>query len=214
MLIVEDEQLMRQVLRTLIGDEADFEVVGDTGSTAEAISLARRVHPDVVLMDICLSRTDLHSDGIEATREILKWSPRTSVLMLTSHESKDFLFAALRAGARGYLLKTSPVEEMVWAVRAAARGESWLHPAMARMLVESVTHKGVEPTFASRPLLTERELQVLSLMVKGSSNRDIAQSLFLSEKTVKQHASKIFKKLNVRGRAQAALYAIQHGLTG
>lgn len=198
-LIVEDERLMRQVLRALLADEHDLDVVGDTGSSAEAVFIARQHQPRVVLMDINLSRVDPAGNGIETTREILKWSPRSSVVMLTSHDRSDFQVAARRAGACGYLLKTCPAEEMAQAVRAAARGEFWLHPGL---------------TEEARPLLTGRELQVLNLMVRGITNREIASRLFVSEKTVKEHSTSIFKKLNVRGRSQAVLYAVQNGLAG
>lgn len=198
-LIVEDERLMRQVLRQLLGDEADLEVVGDAGSGGEAVALARQHQPDVVLMDICLGRADPTRDGIEVTRELLQWSPQSAVIMLTSHDCLDYFMASVKAGARGYLLKTCPAEEMIRAVRAVARGESWVHPALSG---------------GGRPLLTGRELLVLSLMVRGASNREIAGALFVTEKTVKQHAGSIFKKLQVRGRSQAVIYAVQNGLAG
>lgn len=213
-LIVEDERLMRQVLRVLLADEADLSVVGDTGDAREAVSLARRLQPEVVLMDINLSRAGEAGDGIAATREILQWAPRSSVVILTGHAQEDFLFAAFRAGARSYLLKTCPVDEMVRAVRAAARGESWVHPAMARYLARLGTDGPWGQEARYRPLLTERELQVLGLLARGASNREIACCLFLSEKTVKRHVSGILKKLKLRSRAEAALYAVRNGLAG
>lgn len=208
-LLVDDHRLMRDGLRAILSAEADMEVCGEANRGREGVEKARQLRPDVVLMDIRLPDVD----GIEATRQVLALLPRVAVLVLSAFDQEEYLLAALRAGASGYLLKDAPSHEVIGAIRCAARGDAWLHPSMARKLVDATVRR--RPAAAGpAPALTDRERQVLSLIAQGATNREIASRLFLTEKTVKQHASKIFRKLQVRTRSQAALYAVQHGLAG
>lgn len=209
-LIIDYHRLMREGLKALLGGEPDMRIAGEATNAQDGVALARQLQPDVVVMEIRLPNVD----GIDAARQIRQWCPRTAILMLTMHDREEYLYAALRAGAVGYLLKDTPGLEVPRAIRIVAKGGSVLHPVMARKLVESLSHGPIPAADAPRPLLTERELQVLSLMARGASNREIAQDLYLAEKTIKQHASRIFRKLNVKSRSQAVIYAVQNGLAG
>ena len=206
--------MLRDGLRNILQMEADIQVVGEAADGETAVRLAESLQPDVVVMDIRLPGID----GIEATRRVKQASPASAVIVLTMHDADEFLFAAIREGASGYLLKSLPSAEVVRAVRAAANGESLLHPAMARKLMEgyaNLSRKGEEKPSAEgadENALTARESEVLALLVQGSSNREIAQQLFLSDKTVKQHVTKIFRKMGVRSRSQAIIHAVRSGL--
>lgn len=215
-LLVDDHAMLRDGLRSILQMEPDIAVVGEAEDGEGAVRQAVQLQPDVVLMDIRLPGID----GIEATRRVKLACPGAAVIMLTMHDDDELLFSAIREGAAGYLLKTLPSAEVVRAVRASARGESLVHPAMARKLIEGFANlsraRGDAQPGAARDAdesaLTPREKEVLGLLVKGESNREIAQHLYLSDKTVKQHMTKILRKLGVRSRSQAIIHAVRSGL--
>jgi NarL family two-component system response regulator LiaR len=220
-LIVDDHAVVRQGLRTFLElqDEVSsddpsalpIQVVGEATNGAEAVKLARRLRPDVVLLDLVMPGMD----GIEATPKIIEYSPHSRVIILTSFGDEDRVFPAIRAGAQGYLLKDIAPDDLVQAVRAAYLGQVQLHPDIAKTLMLAVAASEELP--ASQPAasfeeLTERELEVLSLIAGGFNNREIAEKLVISAKTVKTHVSSILSKLHLEDRTQAAIYALRHGL--
>src|SRR4051812_31704683 len=207
LLIADDHPVYRDGLRLLLGDREGIEVVGTATTGGEAVELAASADPDVVIMD--LRMPDLN--GIEATRQIVRTSPRVGVLVLTMYEDDESVFAAMRAGARGYLLKGADEEEILHAVRAVARGEAIFGAALATRIAAYFAAPPPSPpdTF---PTLTARELEVLTLVAQGMSNTAIASRLFLSHKTVRNHVSNIFAKLQVADRAEAIIRARRVGL--
>jgi len=215
-LIVDDHAVVRQGLRTFLELQDDpsalpIEVVGEAANGVEAVDLARRWQPDVVLLDLVMPGMD----GIEATPKIIEDSPHSRVIILTSFGEEDKVFPAIRAGAQGYLLKDIAPNDLVRAVRAAYLGQVQLHPEVARKLMSAVAAKEESP--ASQPAapfaeLTEREVEVLRLIARGFNNREIAERLVISDKTVKTHVSSILSKLHLGDRTQAAIYALRHGL--
>jgi DNA-binding NarL/FixJ family response regulator len=206
-LLVDDHAIVRQGLRTFLELQDDIEVVGEAENGAEAVELAQQREPDVVLMDLVMPKMD----GIEATRQICAIRPGTKVIALTSFAGDDNVFPAIKAGAAGYQLKDVSPSDLVDAVRAAYRGETLLHPEIAKKLMTEVATREDKPE-ADLDELTERELDVLRLIAQGFSNQEIAQELTISEKTVKSHVSNILGKLNVDDRTQAAIYALKKGL--
>jgi len=206
-LIVDDHSVVRQGVRAFLEAQPDLSIVGEAESGEQGVLLAKEVIPDVVLMDLALPGID----GIEATRQIKRVSPRTQVIVLTSYYEDEHVFPALRAGAISYTLKDIRPQELVEIVRKAAAGESVLHPRVAARLIHEVRQakRAVPPAFAE---LTERELEVLRLIAEGQSNAAIAEGLVLSEKTVKGHVSNILGKLHMEDRTQAAVFAWQEGL--
>jgi DNA-binding NarL/FixJ family response regulator len=206
-LIAEDHPLFREGMRGRLDRVADVAVVGEAASGDEAVELAHKLEPDVILMDIKMPGLN----GIEATREILQASPRVGVLMLTMFEDDDSVFAAMRAGAKGYLLKDSGGEGVVHAIRAVASGEAVFGPGVAERIMGFFSAPRAAPrrTF---PELTEREEEILSLVAQGKSNREIARQLFVSLKTVRNHVSNILLKLQVADRAQAVIRARDAGM--
>ena len=206
MLIADDHAVVRQGLRTFLQLQEDIEVVGEASDGAEAVRLAGELVPDVVLMDLVMPS----KDGIEATRAIKALSPTTQVLVLTSFTDDDKVFAAVRAGAAGYLLKDVQPADLGGAIRTVHRGEALLHPAVAGKLMREFAEG--KQTAADPSALTEREMDVLRLIAKGMSNREIALDLGIAEKTVKTHVSSILQKLHLADRTQAALYAVRKHL--
>lgn len=209
-LIAEDNDRFRHGLRALLDATPDVEVAGEAGDGAAAVTLAERLQPDVILMDLQMPRVD----GIEATRRILETSPHIGVLMLTMFEDDDSVFAAMRAGARGYLLKGALKAEILRAVRGVASGEAIFGPAVARRLGQYFAAPRSAGRGAAFPDLTEREREILALMAEHRTNPEIAHRLSLSEKTVRNHVSNIFGKLQVAHRAQAIIRAREAGLGG
>ncbi len=208
-LVVDDHAIVRKGLRALLVTEPGLEVVGEAENGEQAVAEARRLCPDVVLMDLVMPGMD----GLEATRRITadqhpEGTPR--VLVLTSFAADDKVFPALRAGALGYLLKDSGPEELVRAIQQVHRGESSLHPSIARRLLQELAGPGQRDPVVEA--LTEREIDVLRLVAQGQSNRQIAEGLCISEATVRTHVSSILSKLHVDSRTQAALYALREGL--
>ena len=205
-LIVDDQALFREGLRTLLSVRADLEVVGEAANGEEALRLAARLNPAVVLMDLQMPVLD----GVAATRRLREEQPECRVIALTTFDDDEYVFDGLRAGAVGYLLKDVPSEKLVEAIRAAARGESFLQPSVAAKVVAEFTRLADKTTDNSQSLvesLSDRELEILCLVAKGASNKEIAAALFIAEGTVKNHITNILSKLNVRDRTQAALKA-------
>jgi len=205
-LIADDHAIVRKGIRALLATEADIEVVGEAADGKEAVEKAERLHPDVILMDLVMPGMD----GIEATRRITTRQPETRILVLTSFAEDEKVFPALKAGALGYLLKDAGPEELVRAIRQVYCGESSLHPAIARKVLQELSRPPERPP-TPEPL-TERELEVLRLIAKGKSNREIAEELVISEATVRTHVSNILGKLQLTSRTQAALYALREGI--
>ena len=207
-LIADDHPLFRDGMRGLLGSLPDMEVVGEASSGEQAIELARELQPDVILMDIKMPGIN----GIEATREILHTSPRIGVLVVTMFEDDDSVFAAMRAGARGYLLKDSSGQEVGHAIRAVASGEAIFGPGVAQRLISFFSAPSPAMPERAFPELTDREEEILSLVAQGKINQQIAKELFVSLKTVRNHVSNIFLKLQVADRAQAVIRAREAGL--
>ena len=216
-LIVDDHAIVRQGLRTFLelqdGGPLPIEVVGEAINGFDAIDLANRLQPDIVLLDIVMPEMD----GIQATSSIIECSPGSRVIILTSFGEEERVLPAIRAGAQGYLLKDIPPRELVQAVRDAYLGRVQLHPDVARKLMAVAAAKdqphAVPAGEISEESLTAREREVLSLIAEGKNNREIAEQLVISEKTVKTHVSNILNKLHLDDRTQAAIYALRHGLT-
>jgi DNA-binding NarL/FixJ family response regulator len=206
-LIAEDHPLFREGMRGRLDRVADVAVVGEAASGDEAVELAKELEPDVILMDIKMPGLN----GIEATREIQQASPQIGVLVLTMFEDDDSVFAAMRAGAKGYLLKDSGGEGVVHAIRAVASGEAVFGPGVAERIIGFFSAPRAAPKRAF-PELTEREEEVLSLVAQGKSNQEIARQLFVSLKTVRNHVSNILLKLQVADRAQAVIRARDAGM--
>jgi NarL family two-component system response regulator LiaR len=201
-IIVDDHAIVRQGLRTYLELQPDIDVVGEASNGHEAVTLTRDALPDIVLMDLVMPQ----SDGVEATRAITALSPSTRVIVLTSFSEDEKVFASIKAGAQGYLMKDVLPNELVRAIRTVHRGEAQLDPEIARKLMQEFTNP--QPTTPKHDL-TERELEVLRLIAQGKSNKDISDDLVLSEKTVKTHVSNILQKLHLSDRTQAAVYALR-----
>jgi NarL family two-component system response regulator LiaR len=206
-LIVDDHGIVRQGLRTYLELLDDIEIVGEAGTGIEAVEQVNKHRPDIILMDLVMPEMD----GIEATRQILVISPESKVLVLTSFAEDELIFPVLEAGATGYLLKDVDPNELHQAIKAVHEGDVQLHPEIMKKLVRRVTTPQRESDSVSNDL-TPRELEVLSLIAQGQSNREIAMALSISEKTVKTHVGNILSKLHLSDRTQAAIYAYKHGL--
>jgi DNA-binding NarL/FixJ family response regulator len=207
-LICDDQAVVRDGLELLLQLEHDFQVVGCASDGAEAVEMTARESPDLVLMDLKMPGTN----GIEATRQIRAKYPHTKVLVLTTYDDDQWVFDAIRAGASGYLLKDTPREEIVRAVRGTVAGRSFVDPGVAGKLLDQVVSRQSQPETLLTGKLTGREVDVLRLIARGLTNSEIATQLSLSEGTVRNHVSAILTKLNVTDRTQAAIIAIQHGL--
>lgn len=205
-LLVDDHQVVRQGLRDFLELQDDIDVVGEAGSGEEGVQLARELLPDVVLMDLVMPGID----GVEATRQVKEASPSTRVIVLTSFADDNKVFPAIKAGAISYLLKDVSPEDLAHAIRAAQRNEAVLHPDVAARLMQEFS--APRPSEAQIDQLTEREMDVLRLIARGKSNKEIADKLVISEKTVKTHVSNILSKLHLADRTQAAIYALRQRL--
>ncbi|PZG39634.1 DNA-binding response regulator [Spongiactinospora gelatinilytica] len=206
--IADDQAMVRAGLRMVLESEADMRVVGEAGDGVDAVAVARRTTPDIVLMDIQMPRMD----GLGATTELLSRPSPPKVIVLTTFDSDDNLYAALRAGVSGFLLKVSPPEQLVDGVRVVAAGEALLDPAVTTRVIASFAgrHDPVPPPRLG--LLTPRELEVLGLLARGHSNAEIARTLFVGEATVKTHVARVLMKLHLRDRAQAVVFAYEAGV--
>jgi DNA-binding NarL/FixJ family response regulator len=208
--LVDDQAMIRSGLRMILETEADITVVGEAADGADAVQLAERAKPDVILMDVRMPRLD----GIDATRAVVQLDHAPRVLMLTTFDLDDYVYAALRAGASGFMLKDAPAEQLVDAVRVVAAGEALLAPSVTRRLIDELARRP-EPdasTVTGIDDLTDRELAVLRLVARGLSNSEIATELYLGEATVKTHLGRVFVKLGIRDRAQAVVAAYESGV--
>jgi DNA-binding NarL/FixJ family response regulator len=209
-LLCDDQALVREGFRMILNAQSDIEVVGEAGDGREAVELAKRLLPQVVLMDVRMPGMD----GIEATRRIAASGVESRILILTTFDLDDYVYAALRAGASGFQLKDVNAQQLVEAVRVIAAGEALLAPTVTRRLLERFAHTlpGEEARQPSLAALSERELEILRLLASGLSNAELASQLYLSEPTIKTHLSSIFRKLSVRDRVQAVIAAYDAGL--
>jgi DNA-binding NarL/FixJ family response regulator len=206
-LIADDHPLFRDGMRGLLGSLPDMEVVGEASSGEQAIELARELQPDVILMDIQMPGIN----GIEATRRILQTNPRVGIVVLTMFEDDESVFSAMRAGARGYVLKGGEPSEIMEVLRAVAKGEAHFGPDIARRITGFFSILRTDPAEAF-PELTAREREILDLIARGHGNQEIARRLFLSPRTVRNHISHIFSKLQLADRAQAIVRAREAGM--
>jgi len=211
-LLADDQDLVRTGVRMILEAEPDLEVVGEARDGAEAVARTRRLEPDVVLMDIRMPVLD----GVEATRELMALDPPlpTKVLVLTTYDLDEYVFAALRAGAAGFLLKHAPSDSLVEAIRTVARGDGLLAPQVTRRVIEAFAQAPAASTSlpAAVERLTERERATFELVVRGRSNAEIAEELFVEASTVKTHVAHALAKLGLRDRVAAVIFAYEHGL--
>ncbi|MFE4044641.1 MULTISPECIES: response regulator [unclassified Priestia] len=207
-LIADDHHVVRKGLVFFLQTQPDLEIVGEASNGEEALKLAISLEPHIVLMDLSMPVLD----GIEATKELKKQAPHIQVMILTSFSDQDHVIPALEAGASGYQLKESDPDELVGAIRKLMNGENQLHPKVTTHLLTRLT-KSSEKKVNFTDHLTKREKDVLKEIAKGKSNKEIGSSLHITEKTVKTHVSNILSKLGVQDRTQAALYAVQHGIS-
>jgi len=207
-LLVDDHEVVRLGLKSLLEHNDQFEVVAEAGTAKEAVAQVEKYHPDVVLMDIRLPG----SSGIEACEEITKRWPDVRVVILTSYAEDEMLFSAIRAGASGYVLKQIGAEGLITAIEAACRGEALLDPAVTQRVFQEVRRAVKEEEAAAFANLSQQEKHVLALVSEGKTNREIASALYLGEWTVRNYVSSILSKLGVSNRAEAAAYAVEHNL--
>jgi len=206
-LVVDDQAIVRRGIRALLATEDDLAVVGEAADGAAAVREAERLRPDVVLMDLVMPGTD----GVEATRRLAEQTPGMRIVVLTSFATDEHVFPAIQAGALGYLLKDSDPEDLVRAIRQAARGEPALHPDIARRVLAELHRPPAKAQPRTTEPLTAREVEVLRLVAEGLSNAAIAARLVVGETTVRTHVSAILSKLQLASRTQAALYALREG---
>lgn len=206
-LIADDHTIVRRAIKAFLAEADDIEVVGEADNGLEAVRLSKQHDPDVILMDLLMPKMD----GIDATRQVTAWLPRVRVLVLTSFVHDDKVFPAIKAGAHGYLLKESEPDQLIQSIRRVHRGEPALDPSIARKIMKEIQ---VETAIKDPPdPLTARELEVLQLLAKGLSNKEIADKLVVAEVTIRTHISHILGKLHLANKIQAALYALREGIS-
>lgn len=206
-LLAEDHKVVRQGIRQFLDRERDIKVVGEASDGEEAVRLTGELKPDIVILDISMPKLN----GIEAAKQIKQLDPRTIMLILTAYDYEEYIFPILEAGAAGYLLKDMSGHELVDAIRTVYRGETVLHPAVARKLVERFRKKSVnEESEKELEALTDREIEVLKMAATGMSNKEIASELFLSVHTIESHLTSIFNKLGVGSRIEAVMEGLRH----
>lgn len=208
LLLVDDHAVIRLGLRMLLEHETDFEIVGEGENAAQAVEMAARLRPNVMLLDIGLPDVS----GIEAAVQIKRVAPETAIVALTIHEDEEYFFKMLEAGATGYVPKRAAPEELLTAIRAAAAGEVYLYPSLAKLLVKDFLTQGKPAGGALEEELTDREQEVLALLVNGDNNSEIAEKLVISPKTVARHRENIMRKLNLHSRVELVKYAIRKGI--
>ncbi len=209
LLLVDDHEVVRSGLRMLLGTESDVDILGEAGTSAEAIAAAEKLNPDVILMDIGLP----DQSGIKTTEQIKTKHPNIAIIALTIHEDEEYFFKMLEAGASGYVPKRAAPEELLTAIRTAASGEVYLYPTMAKLLVRD--YLASEPTSTQDERnnnLTDREKEVLTHLAEGESNESIGRGLVISPKTVARHRENIMRKLSLHSRAELVRYAIRKGI--
>ncbi len=207
-IICDDQAIVRDGLEMMLKLEKDIEVVGIAGDGAHAVELVAQKRPDMVLMDLKMPVMN----GVEATRRIRAQFPDIKVLVLTTYADDEWVFDAIQAGASGYLLKDTPRDDVIKAIRGTAEGKTFVDPSVAGKVLRQASSHRTQPSTAITADLTDREIEVLRLIAKGLSNKDISERIFLSEGTIRNHVSAILTKLGVSDRTQAAVIAIQHGL--
>ncbi|KYZ76449.1 two-component system response regulator [Anaerosporomusa subterranea] len=208
-LIVDDHALLRQGIKKVLDLESDLSVIGEAADGEEAIKLALQLKPDVVLLDVNMPK----KNGLEVTKELRQLAPHIKIVLLTIHDDENYVIEVVKAGATGYLLKDIEPGMLIKAIRSVHSGESFIYPTLARRLFYEADNVGKRPEPSrtrGQDSLTMREIEVLQLIGQGLSNQEMAQRLFLSEKTVKNHLTNIFRKINVSDRTQAVIYAIKH----
>jgi len=208
LVLVDDHEVVRLGLKTLLERHPQFEVVGEAGNAKDAVDLVNRIKPDVVLMDIRLPG----ASGIEACEEITRNNSSTKVIMLTSYAEDEMLFSAIRAGASGYVLKQIGGDDLIKAIESVGRGEALLDPAVTQRVIQEVRRVVKEEEASAFSNLSQQEKHVLLAVSEGRTNREIAKALFLGEGTVRNYVSSILSKLGVSNRAEAAAYAVEHNL--
>jgi two-component system response regulator NreC len=207
--LADDHRMMREGIRALLERQKDIEVVGEAADGREAVRLATQLSPDLVVMDVSMPLLN----GIEATRQIRRDCPKVSILILTVHESEEYVAQLLAAGADGYIIKRAAGDELISAIRAVNQGEAFLHPSVARVVIEDYVRRLKEGEgLGVQDVLTDREREVLQLIAEGYTNREIADLLHVSIKTVQNHRSKIMNKLDLHDRGELIKYAIQQGI--
>ena len=204
-LVIDDHAIMRDGIRALLGVHDDIEIVGEASEGKEAVEKAQELVPDVAVMDIAMPIID----GLEATRRITKRNPRIKVLVLTQHDNKEYILSAIKAGAAGYVPKRALGSELVSAIRAVHRGDSYLYPSAATAVIEGYRHQAEAEPYDE---LTAREREILKLIAEGHTSREIADMFFISFKTVLGHRAKIMEKLDLHNRTELVKYAIRKGL--
>jgi NarL family two-component system response regulator LiaR len=210
-LIADDHALLREAMRNLLDRQEDIEIVGEASDGEEAVKLSSRLKPDIAIMDIVMPKMN----GLEASREIKKVSPGTAIIILTAYDDPQYVLGLLEAGAAGYLLKSARGRDVVAAVRAVREGESVLHPSIIAMLLKRAMGLPTEENRQTgKENLTEREIEVLRLAAQGMSNKEIAEKLCVTVRTVKAHISNLFDKMNVASRTEAILKAVREGWLG
>lgn len=209
-LVVDDHEIVREGIRMVLATDPELEVVGVASSGEEAIEKVRELEPDVVLMDIGMPGLS----GFEATRRIRESYPNTQVVALTVHDSEGYVFQMLQAGATGYVVKRAPAEDVIAAVKRAHQGEAVLHPSVAKLVIKDYLARVAKGEESSFDTLSEREREILKLIAEGLTNREIADKLFLSIKTVQAHRANLMRKLGMHDRTELVKYAIRKGIIG
>lgn len=210
-LLVDDHAVVRMGLNMLLNARPNMEVVGEASEGNEGIQKAEELKPDVVLMDLSMPHG---KDGLSATSELKKILPDTSILILTMHDDEEYLFRAIQAGASGCILKSAPHEELLQAIECVAKGNAYLYPSATKRLMEEYLSHMKQDGSDSYSLLSDREKEVLTLIAKGYSNKEIAEKLIISVKTVETHKSKVMEKLQMKSRPELVSYALKKGLMG
>lgn len=207
-IVVDDHSLMRQGLKKILELENDISVIGEASDGEEAINISLKKRPDVLLLDINMPKTN----GIEVLRRLKDLGVESKIIMLTIHDDREYLFETVNIGADGYVLKDSESETLIKAIRDVYNGKSYIQPSLATLLVKEYGSKDHAQNKSKKDSLTRREYEVISLIAEGLNNREIAEKLFISEKTVKNHVSNIFKKIEVNDRIQAAIFAYKNNI--